>query len=61
MTKSPGAYEELQKTGVLALPTMRTLRDYRNFVKPKPGINPQVVDELIKETSDLVDQDIVVE
>ena len=54
MTKSPGAYEELQKTGILALPCSRTLRDYRNVIKPKTGINPQVVDELIEETKGFV-------
>ena len=57
MTKSPSAYEELQKTGVLALPDSRTLKDYRNFVKPRPGINPQVVEELIDATKDMVDSE----
>jgi hypothetical protein len=37
--KSPAAYRELQDSGVLVLPSERTLRDYRNFFKPQPGFN----------------------
>ena len=29
--KSPAAYKELRDSGVLVLPSQRTLRDYRNF------------------------------
>ena len=36
--KSPAAYKELQESGILVLPSQRTLRDYRNFFKPKPGV-----------------------
>ena len=42
-TKSPAVYEELRNTELLTLPSMRTLRDYRNFVQPKSGFNPEVV------------------
>ena len=40
-SKSPSAYRELASSGVLVLPSERTLRDYRNFFKPKPGFNEE--------------------
>ena len=45
--KSASCYEELRNSGILKLPSQRTLRDYRNFVKPKPGFNKLVIDELV--------------
>ena len=45
--KSASCYEELRNSGILRLPNQRTLRDYRNFVKPKPGFNKLVIDELV--------------
>ena len=44
--KSPAAYKELQESGILVLPSQRTLRDYRNFFKPKPGFNSKNIDRL---------------
>ena len=46
-SKSPSAYDELRDTGLLTLPSRRTLRDYTNYVKPSVGFNPKVTDELI--------------
>ncbi len=51
--KSASAFEELRNSGVLRLPSRRTLRDYRNAIKPKVGFNPAVVEELSKTTSHL--------
>ena len=44
--KSPSCYEELRKSGVLVLPSQRTLRDYRNSIRPKSGFQKNVIEEL---------------
>ena len=44
--KAPAAYKELRDSGVLVLPSQRTLRDYRNFFKPKPGFNSENIERL---------------
>ena len=54
-SKSPSAYRELASSGVLILPSERTLRDYRNFFKPKPGFNEENVSQLKEHTSQLFD------
>lgn len=46
-SKSPSAYEELRSSGILTLPSQRTLRDYRNAIKPMAGFNPDVIEELL--------------
>ena len=51
--KSASAYDELRSSKVLTLPTRRTLRDYKNAVKPGSGSNHQVIDELTKIASGL--------
>lgn len=51
--KSSAAYDELCSSGVLTLPSRRTLRDYKNAIKPSTGFNPQVVNELINQTKHL--------
>ena len=50
-SKSASAYDELRDSGVLRLPSRRTLRDYRNAITPQTGYNPDVIDELRKQTS----------
>ena len=47
-SKSASAYDEMRSSNVLTLPSRRTLRDYRNAIKPHAGFNPAVVQELIK-------------
>ena len=44
--KSSAAYDELRKSGVLCLPSQRTLRDYRNAILPRVGFNSSVISEL---------------
>ena len=51
--KSASAYDELRSSNILTLPTRRTLRDYKNAVKPGAGFNHQVINELIKIASGL--------
>ena len=51
-SKSSSAYDELRSTGVLTLPSRRTLRDYTNYIKPSAGFNKKVIEELIKQTAE---------
>ena len=55
VTKSSSCYEELRNSGILVLPSQRTLRDYRNYVRPKTGFNEPVIAELINQTEDYFD------
>ena len=52
-TKSSSAYTDVRynsRTGseVLILPSLRTLMNYKNHIRPKRGFNNEVVDELNK-------------
>ena len=51
LVKSPSAYRELRDTGALILPSKRVLRDYKNYFKPKAGIDPENVEYLRKNKS----------
>ncbi|KAJ8025305.1 Transposable element P transposase [Holothuria leucospilota] len=55
MSKSPSCYEELRNSKVLTLPSQRTLRDYRNWIKPSPGFNEDVILDLIEKTENYFD------
>ena len=44
--KSPSAYRELRDSGALVLPSERVLRDYKNYFKPKAGINKENIETL---------------
>ncbi|PFX11533.1 hypothetical protein AWC38_SpisGene24694 [Stylophora pistillata] len=35
--KSPSCYEEIRQSKILVLPNQRTLRDYRNYIRPTRG------------------------
>ena len=53
--KSSSAYSDLRydsKTGsgILVLPSLRTLRDYRNYIHPTRGFNPAVINDLKHKT-----------
>ena len=45
-TKSPACYEELRKSKILVLPSQRTLKDYRNCIRPKARFQEEVIEEL---------------
>ena len=54
--KSSSAYKDLRYdnkrgTGVLVLPSLRPLRNYKNYIKPIRGFNPDIVNELSKKTA----------
>ena len=49
--KSSSSYEEIRNSGVLKLPSTRTLRDYKNFIKPGVGFQRSIVEDLNKFTS----------
>ena len=51
--KSPAAYRELRDSGALILPSERVLRDYKNYFKPKAGLNIENIDHLQKKASSL--------
>ena len=51
--KSSSAYKDLRYdnttgTGIIVLPSLRTLRDYKNYIRPTRGFNPEVINELAK-------------
>lgn len=47
-SKSASAYDELHNCNVLVLPSRRTLRDYKNVIKPSTGFNTEVVVEFFE-------------
>ena len=53
--KSNSTYQELRNSGILVLPSTRTLRGYRNFIKPQTGFSRQVIEDLINTTSSYFD------
>ena len=54
-SKSSSAYSDLRydkKTGngILVLPSLRTLRNYKNYIHPTRGFNPAVINDLADKT-----------
>ena len=54
--KSSSSYSDIRYcsksgTGILVLPSLRTLRDYRNYMHPKRGFNYEVINGLQKKTA----------
>ena len=52
-SKSASAYDELAGSRILTLPSRKTLREYKNAIRPSPGFNPEVMEELCKVTEPL--------
>ena len=48
---STAAYHSLRTSGFIKLPSERTLRDYTNYFKSKPGFQPEVDHILVDEAS----------
>ena len=46
---SSSAYDALRSSGIIILPSERTLRDYSNWMPAKPGFTPDVDRQLMKE------------
>ena len=42
-SKSPGAYEQLSKVGIVRLPSQSTLRSYIHFTESVPDMNPDIL------------------
>ena len=57
--KSASAYRELQDSGALILPSERVLRDYKNYYKPKAGINKENVESLRGKISSFSEVEII--
>ena len=56
-SKSSSAYSDLRydsKTGsgILVLPSLRTLRDYKNYIRPRRGFNPDIINDLSVKTKE---------
>ena len=51
--KSAAAYRELRESGALVLPSERVLRDYKNYFKPKAGINLENIESLREKAATL--------
>ena len=48
---------EKEGTGIVVLPRLRTLSDYRNYIRPKRGFNDRVVADLQKKTAAVTPQE----
>ena len=48
---SSSCYNTLRSTGVLKLPSERTLRDYTHVIKAKSGLQSEVDEQLLKEAN----------
>lgn len=53
-SRSPSAYELLRDTGVLKLPSSRTLCDYSQYIAPGCGLQKAKLDELRQSTENLI-------
>ena len=49
-TYSDLRYDSKTGSGVLVLPSLRTLRDYKNYIRPTRGFNHAIINDLAKKT-----------
>lgn len=52
-SRSPSAYNLLRDTGVLKLPSSKTLKDYTHYIKPQCGFQFERIDELKNSVNNL--------
>ena len=52
-SKSASAYNDLRSSNMLTLPSLTTLRNYKNGICPTTGFNMEVIEELCKTTETL--------
>ena len=45
-SKSQSCYEELRNSNILVLPSLRTLREYKNCIRPTTGFNENIINDL---------------
>ena len=55
VAKSPACYEELRRSKILKLPSQRTLRDYKNCIRPHTGFQEKVIEDLKEQTNSYFD------
>ena len=48
-------YNEKPGTGILVLPSQRTLRDYKNIIRPERGLNPALINDLAEKVKKFTD------
>ena len=46
--KSSGAYDLLRSSGIVSLPSTRTLRDYTHYISPQAGFSKEVDEQLME-------------
>ena len=47
--KGPSSYEQLTRSGFVALPSISTIKSYLQFTDPNPGVNADVLQILVEE------------
>jgi len=55
MLTSSKMYEIIRESGFICLPSQRTLRDYRHWIKLKPGFNAEVFTYIKTDVDKLAD------
>ncbi len=48
-------HDKSKGTGILILPSRRRSRDYKNYIRPQQGFNPEIVQGVIEKTKEFAD------
>ena len=49
--KSSSAYEFIRSSRIITLPHKSTLKCYTNFMTPSTGFNPQIIEEVVRQSN----------